>query len=77
MNKELGFVADKLIAQEVVFNLLLNALQQMYPEITAKIISDLDRVLKTSPIPTPGARANLVEMRKAISQHQPTPAAGH
>jgi hypothetical protein len=77
MNKDLGFVADKLIAQEVAVSLLLNALQELYPEVIAKIINNLDHVLKTSPMPTPGARANLVALRNGIATNQPSPQAGN
>lgn len=77
MNKDISLLADKLIAQEVAFGLLLHAVQQMYPEISAKLIDGLDHVLKTSPIPTSGARANLVALRNGIAKSQPTPSIGH
>ena len=77
MNKELNFVADKVIAQEVAISLLINALQQLYPEVTANLVNGLDHVLTTSPIPTPGARTNLVALRAGIAKSQPTPPTGH
>ena len=76
-SKELDFIVDKVIAQEVALGLLLNALQKMYPEITAKVIEDLDHILSTSPIPTPGARANLTELRRSLAKNQPNPSGGH
>lgn len=74
---DLAFVADKVIAQEVALALLLDALQRQHPEVTAKLIGGLDNVLSTSPIPTPGARANLTALRRGLATNQPTPKAGH
>lgn len=76
-NKDLGFVADKVIAQEAALDLLLGALQQLHPDVTAKVIGGLDNILATSPIPTPGARANLAALRRALATTQPTPPTGH
>lgn len=76
-DKQLDFVADKVIAQEVALALLLDALQQLHPEVTAKVIGGLDNILSSSPIPTPGARANLAALRRGLATTQPMPAAGH
>jgi len=76
-DKQLDFVADKVIAQEVALALLLDALQQQSRDVTAKVIGGLDNILSTSPIPTPGARANLVALRRGLATKQPMPPTGH
>lgn len=75
--EQLEFVADKVIAQEVALGLLLNALQQRYPEVTEKLMDGLAHVLQASPLPTPGSRANLMELQAALAENQPTGQAGH
>lgn len=76
MKQQLSFVADKVIAQEVAFGLLLDALQQLHPEVTAKLIGGLDNVLTSSTMPTPDARANLAALRRALASRQPMPTTG-
>lgn len=71
------FLADKLIAQEIATSMLIEALAKLHPEVTRELMSGLDRVLKTSPMPTPGSRANLIELRAAIAKTQPNLPAGH
>lgn len=75
--ENMTFIANKVISQEVALGLLINSWLQLYPEITQTFIASLDHVLRTSPIPTPGARANLELLREQVARHQPTPAAGH
>lgn len=74
---QMQFLGDKVIEQEVTLDLLINALSKLYPEVTKELITGLDHVLKTSPIPTPGARKNLESRRAAVAGQQPTQAAGH
>lgn len=65
------FVADKVIAQEMLIMVMINAWMNLYPEITARIIQGLDQVLDNPAIPTTGARANLERIRAQIDFHQP------
>lgn len=76
MKQQLSFVADKVIAQEIALSLLLESLQQQHPAITAKVIGGLDNVLNGSNLPTPGARANLAALRRALASRQPMPTTG-
>lgn len=71
------FIADKVIAQEIVLMTTINAWMRLYPEITEAIIHGLDHVLGSSAIPTAGARTNLETLRAQIAWHQPpTPPSG-
>jgi hypothetical protein len=72
-----AFVADKVIAQEMLITIMINAWMNLYPEITEKIIQGLDAVLDSPAIPTPGARANLEKIRSQIGFHQPTQTDSH
>lgn len=74
---QMEFIADKVIAQEVALSMLINAVQQLYPEVGERLITGLDHVLKVSTLPTKGSRANLVALRAAIAQNQPTSPTGH
>jgi hypothetical protein len=71
------FIADKVIAQEMLINIMVNAWMNLYPEITGKIIQGLDAVLDSPAIPTPGARAKLEKIREQIDFHQPTQPDSH
>ncbi len=75
--KDLAFVTDKVIAQEVAIGLLINSLLQMYPEVATNFVNSLAHVLQSSPIPTAGARANLELLHEQVSRHLPTPSIGH
>lgn len=65
------FIADKVIAQEMLIMVMINAWMNLYPEITTRIIQGLDQVLDSPAIPTTGARANLETIRAQIEHHQP------
>lgn len=68
-----AFLADKIVAQDMLITIMINAWMNLYPEITVKIIQGLDEVLDSPAIPTPGARTNLERIRAQIAHHQPTP----
>lgn len=65
------FIADKVIAQEMLIMVMINAWMNLYPEITVRIIQGLDAVLGSPAIPTAGARTNLETIRDQIDHHQP------
>lgn len=77
MKQDLQFVADAVMAQEVIIAMLVNALTKHHPEITTEIIGGLDTVLKNSPIPTRGARAKISGFRDALAAIQPSLEAKH
>lgn len=64
------FVADKVIAWETTTMLLINTWLQYAPELAQHFIASLDHVLTHSPIPTPGARAELERLREQVARHQ-------
>jgi hypothetical protein len=71
------FVADKLIAQELLLKITINSMISLYPEVTQKIIEGLDFVLDSTAIPTPGALANLEKIREQLAQAQSIPPSPH
>jgi len=73
----LNFVADAVMADQVVLRLLINALFKQHPELTAEFLIGLDHVLANSPIPSAEARRNLEKLRADVLANQPTPGAAH
>ena len=76
-SKEMQFLGDAVMAQEVALSLLINTLLKFHPEITADYLAGIDHVLTGSSIPTPGARSKLEGWRAAIATNQPKPSAAH
>ncbi|MBD3812692.1 MAG: hypothetical protein IE917_10780 [Betaproteobacteria bacterium] len=76
-NKQMQFLADSVMAQEIALSALINALLKHHPDITAEYIATLEHVLKTSNIPTRGARTNIQRWRDAIAANHPSTQAAH